>query len=765
MLNTLIDELSNSATPDEQAQLALWAGRKLLQQANFQQAYTLLEKAAQEASTLELKNEVARELLQFYKDASKKSVQSSDDINRNLAEHALNKAAELAPLIALPTLAQYLNRTGKTTDAKSLWEKLIKLAPTETNSYLNLARSYEQSNEVDKAVDTYLQLIEAVPSNKNYLVVAQRLESLAAGGERTGTRRLIKIALQGNSTLDHLKNYLMVECYRNGLAPEFYQGGFDQYTQEILNLQSGLYSFNPDVLICAVHASRFFPQLHEHHLEVAAAEAEIKSGLAEIQNLLDIFTSNSTALVLFHNMVIPQHPDLGLLDLRQPLGQQAAFGEINRQLARLAVTRYKNVYILDEEAVQARGGKQRATDPRMWFTARLSWSENLLPLLVKEYLRYLIPFKGLSRKCIVIDLDNTLWGGVIGEDGLSGIQLGADAPGNAYLAFQKELLKLWERGILLAISSKNNLSDVEAVFNQHPSMLLKMSHFAAQHINWEPKEQNLREIAKELNIGLDSLVFLDDNPVERARVRAELPQVLTPELATDPAYYRQALLELGVFDSLALTVEDLNRNKMYSEQQARRSLEDSFKEGSNLEDYLVALEMRVAIEEVSPLNIARIAQLTNKTNQFNLTTRRYSEAEILELKQQGSTILGVRLSDRFGDNGLTGVAIIKPTLSRGPTWWEIDTLLLSCRVMGRGVETALLSYIADKAREENVEVIEGWYLPTPKNSPSKDCYSRNGFLMKEQRPDGAELWELIPAETKLTQPSWLTLDLPVHNVI
>ena len=450
-------------------------------------------------------------------------------------------------------------------------------------------------------------------------------------------------------------------------------------------------------------------------------------------------------------MVAPQHPAIGILDWRDELGQTEMFAQINARLAAAVRTRYTNVYVVDEDRIQARSGKATATDPRLWLTARMPWSDGVLSGLAKEYLRYITPYAARNRKCIVLDLDNTLWGGVIGEDGLDGIQLGMDAPGNGFLAFQRELERLWRRGILLAISSKNNEEDVLPVFDQHDGMILRLSHFSTYRINWESKPNNIREIAKELNIGLDSLVFLDDSPVEQAKMRAELPQVLTPELPTDPAYFRNTLLDLDVFETLALTEEDRNRNQLYADQKARHEFETN---AGSLDDYLAALEMVVDIEPANEQTLPRIAQLTNKTNQFNLTTRRYSEAQITDMLSGGCEVYSMRVIDRFGDNGLVGVGILKPI---DVQTWDLDTLLLSCRVMGRSIETAFIAFLADRVRQRGIRRLRAWYLPTAKNSPVKDCYRQHGFTLIQQQPDGVELWQLELAEVGIVVPNWLTI--------
>jgi FkbH-like protein len=673
--------------------------------------------------------------------------------NAGAIEKALSSATDADPLQGRPAFAQHLQRQKQWSAAADVWREVIAAQPVETNAYLSLARAYEKLGKFEQALTVYLQLVKAVPTARSYLTVAPRLAELAPLLPPAPAARQLRVALTGNATLDHLGSYVTVECYRAGLRPTVYQAGFDQVTQELLDPSSGLYDFNADVVICALHASRLFPRLHHDPFELSVDErrTDVETGLATLTGLLDVFTQRSTALVLVHNMVAPQHPAIGILDWRDELGQAELFAEINRRLAELVRNRYRTVYVVDEDQVQARTGKARATDPRQWLTARVAWSESVHLGLAREYLRYLKASRGLTRKCIVLDLDNTLWGGVVGEDGVEGLQLGADAPGNAFVVFQQELERLWRRGILLAVCSKNNLADVSPVFERHPAMVLKWAHVAAHRINWQSKAANLREIASELNIGLDSLVFLDDNPIERAAVRHELPEVLVPELPTDPAQYRAALLELDVFESLGLTSEDRQRGQLYAEQAQRREFEATAG-ATSLEEYLTGLNMVVDIGSARPADLARIAQLTNKTNQFNLTTRRYSEVELVTMQADGAVVLGMRVSDRFGDNGLVGVAIVHPF---GDGIHDIDTLLLSCRVMGRGVESALLGYIADQARRAGARTLRGRFIPTAKNEPARGCYVSHGFSLIDRCADGSEVWELDLLRNTVPIAVWL----------
>ncbi|TME51075.1 MAG: HAD-IIIC family phosphatase [Chloroflexi bacterium] len=608
--------------------------------------------------------------------------------------------------------------------------------------------------DTEETLDHYLRLIRDDRSARTALMVAPRLAALQQGSPPDPHAEL-RFALLGSGTLDQLRDCLAVGCYRDGWRPRIHLSGFDQYAQEMLVPASALYRFDPQVLILAVHPRQLFPVLHEYPFEITVSEREmaIEAGLDTVRQLLTAFRRQSQAVVILHNMVQPQHPALGIADWRDPFGQRAIFNEINMRMARLARDEFLGVHILDADAVQARCGKSRATDVRLWLAARLPWSETMLQELTTEHMRYLGAAFGRARKCLVLDLDGTLWGGVVGEDGVEGLKLGADAPGNAYVMFQREILRLWNRGVLLAICSKNDPDQAMAAF-RHPAMVLRESHFAAQRINWEPKPSNLRQIAAELDLGLDSMVFLDDNPVERAAVRAALPQVLCPDLPTDPAYYRQALVELSAFDTLAVTEEDLRRNAAYTARTHRRRLEADNSDGS-VESYLSKLETRVEITAASAGVLPRLAQLTQKTNQFNLTTRRYTETEIRALQSDGAIVSALRVVDRFGDNGIVGLAI---AVARSHDTWELDVLLLSCRVIGRDVESGLLSHVASAVRARGGARIQGWFLPTERNGPARDCYARHGFRLHTATTDGGELWEIGLETNPITVPSWIEME-------
>jgi FkbH-like protein len=368
-------------------------------------------------------------------------------------------------------------------------------------------------------------------------------------------------------------------------------------------------------------------------------------------------------------------------------------------------------------------------------------------------MRFLIPLTGRVAKALVVDLDNTLWGGVIGEDGMTGIKLGPEYPGAAYQALQRAMLDLTRKGILLAISSKNNPEDAMEALQSHPGMLLRPKDFAAIKISWNDKAQSLREIAQELNIGTDSLAFLDDNPFEREQVRASLPEVAVIDLPDDPMQYAATLRDLPAFERLTLSSEDQQRSAMYAEQKQRSQAEQGFQ---SKEDFYRFLQQEAEISQVTPATLARIAQLTQKTNQFNLTTRRYSEQEISQLATNGRCqVLSIRVRDRFGDHGLVGVTIVRDQ----DAVCEIDTFLLSCRVIGRTVETALLSYVAESAAARGRRKLIGQFIPTKKNSPAREFYSQHGFILDSQNSEGT-IWTFDLRERRIACPDWVKLTIP-----
>lgn len=560
-----------------------------------------------------------------------------------------------------------------------------------------------------------------------------------------------RVAILRSFTVEPIVPLLRAASFCTGIDLAVHIGNFNAYTQEILDPSSSLYSFAPDSVILAVRTSDIAPDLWAQYSDLSPEEIQraCQRVSSSFQGCMRAFRERLPAAIIVHNLEQPVRPSSGVLDAQSVTSQSEVIRQINRELRRHAAES-QGIYILDYDALEARHGRQSWLDDRKYLAARLPISGENLIHLSREWLRFLVPLSGKIAKALVVDLDNTLWGGIVGEDGFSGIQLGPEYPGAAYQALQRVMLDLLRRGILLAICSKNNPEDAMEVLEKHPGMLLRPKHFAAMRISWSDKVQGLREIAAELNIGIDSLAFLDDNPVEREQVRAALPGVTVIDLPTNPFGYASTVLDHPVFERLSLSAEDQQRTAMYAKQRERASKEQLFQ---SKEDFYRFLEQEVEIAPLSPETLGRIAQLTQKTNQFNLTTRRYTEQQISEMStRKGWHILSVRVHDRFGDQGLVGVSI---THDERDTC-EIDTFLLSCRVIGRTVETALLSAIAKTASARECTRLSGYFLPTKKNAPAENFYSRHGFQLVSESNQGS-LWGLDLKEQQIMCPDWIAL--------
>jgi FkbH-like protein len=392
-------------------------------------------------------------------------------------------------------------------------------------------------------------------------------------------------------------------------------------------------------------------------------------------------------------------------------------------------------FLLDVAAISETVGLANWHDPVMYYMAKLPFAQKLVPFYAEQVCRIITAMSGKARRALILDLDNTLWGGVIGDDGLDGIELGqGNALGEAYLTVQNIALKLHQRGIVLAVCSKNNDTTARIPFREHPDMLLNESHIAVFQANWEDKVPNIQFIAETLNLGLDSIVFLDDNPVERDRVRYELPEIAVPELPEDPAYYPRTLLAAGYFEAVCFSDEDKIRVEDYQANAKRAVLRET---SSDLNTYLKTLQMKATLRPFDENGIKRIVQLISKTNQFNLTTYRHNESQVRDLmKNDEYFTLQVRLADAFGDNGMVSVVICKKSTEE----WFIDTWLMSCRVMGRRLEETVFHGIVKSAKFEGVKKITGMYIPTERNEIVRDHYLKLGFEAMNNDTSGTTTW-------------------------
>jgi FkbH-like protein len=560
-----------------------------------------------------------------------------------------------------------------------------------------------------------------------------------------------RTAILRSFTIEPILTLLRANAFCAGIDLTLRVGDFNAYSQEILDPASPIYDFRPDSVILAVRTPDVAPELWNRypHLSPGEVQAACHRVSTAFQRYIAAFREHSQTSFIVHNLEQPVRPSRGILDAQTVGSQAEALREINRELIRQAVA-HTGVYVLDYDALVARHGRLRWSDERKYLTTGLPISSENLIHLSREWLRLLVPLSGRIAKVLVTDLDNTLWGGVVGEDGIAGIQIGPEYPGAAFQSLQRSLLNLSRRGILLAICSKNNPEDALEVIDKHPGMLLRREHFAALRIGWNDKVQSLREIASELNLGTDSLAFLDDNPVEREEVGASLPEVMVIDVPADPFAYASAVLDYPAFERLSLSEEDQQRTAIYAQQRERSQGEQQFQ---SKEDFYRFLDQKVEFAALSRENLSRIAQLTQKTNQFNLTTRRYSEQQISEIgAREGWQVFSLRVQDRYGDQGLVGVAITHDEQDA----CEIDTFLLSCRVIGRTVETAFLAALATAAQQRGRLGLAGYFLPTRKNAPVRTFYSQHGFELEGENGEGSR-WVLNLADRMISCPDWIEL--------
>lgn len=565
----------------------------------------------------------------------------------------------------------------------------------------------------------------------SYLQRYRRLEK--EGSQDKG--RALRIAILSSFTLNGMKETLTIKCHDLGVRAEIYAGVYGQYHQEIIDEKSRLYAFSPDLLILAVDVHSLLGRklLDPYDPEGPSPSALLKEREQELADLVETFKNRSPAKILIHNLEVPLSSPLGILEHKQKDGIREAVIGFNSRIAG-KFREDSQTFVLDYEGFCAAHGKDRIRDDKMYYLGDLKLSLSYIPALADRHLSFIRPLAGLSRKCLVLDLDNTLWGGIIGEDGIGNIALGPTPEGRPFLELQQYILALYRRGVILAINSRNNEEEVRQVFREHPDITLKEEHFAAMRINWEDKADNLRSIAEELNLGLESMVFVDDDPVNRELIRKQLPEVEVIELPPDPSGYLRTLQRMDDFDTMQLTEEDRKKGELYAQERRRRRERES---AEDLEGYLKALGVKVSIRPADEMTIPRIAQLTQKTNQFNMTAQRYQQEDILAMRDKGYVILSIRAEDRFGDSGIVGVAIADPQEKE----WRIDTFLLSCRVLGRGIEQALLASLIRRAREAGAERIVGEFISTKKNAPAKDFYQKAGFtLAEENKETGLRRW-------------------------
>ena len=532
----------------------------------------------------------------------------------------------------------------------------------------------------------------------------------------------IRIAILGGFTLNGLEETMRVKCDEKRIQCTTHVSGYNQYNQEILDEKSQLYKFSPDITFLIIDSRTILGKLFLNPYSVSIEERKqfVQNKSDEIINLAKSLVEKSKSKLVISNFSVPSYSPIGINETREEFGLHDMVRVLNENI-KIGLSTEPEIFIYALNSFVTRFGENNVFDYKQYFYGDVRISLDYIPYLAEELMGYIKAVLGLNKKCIVLDLDNTLWGGIVGEDGFEGIKLGDSPVGRAYAEFQHNLLALNQRGILLAINSKNNFDDAMQIIKDHPNMVLKEDNFVCIRINWNDKVVNMKEISDELNIGLDSMVFFDDDPVNREYVKSNLPEIQTIDIS-DPSNSSKILKSINDFQMLKITDEDMTRNKMYLEQRKRTDLKTQV---GDLQDFLKQLNISVKIKNADSFTIPRISQLTIKTNQFNLTTRRYQEEDIRKFSQDKDKIVEcAQVEDKFGDNGITGVYIINKDNKQE---WTIDTFLLSCRIIGRGVEDGMLHQIIEKARKEGVSKIRGEYIKTKKNKPAENFFPTFGF--------------------------------------
>jgi FkbH-like protein len=561
-----------------------------------------------------------------------------------------------------------------------------------------------------------------------WLNAARLLEKL---DPENWARRTVRVAVTGSSTTTHLAWCLKVALARHFLDVEIYESPYAQYQQEILDAESPLYAFAPDVVVLAVD-----------HREVrlrdlsTTPDEDLEAEVNRWTSLWGTLRQHTTAMILQPTFVPARYDALGNLGASLAGARRRQIRKMNLLLEERAPD---GVFLVDAEMVAASVGMDVWQDDRYWYLSKHGVGLGAVPAFTRAIAAVMSSAMGLARKVVVLDLDNTLWGGVIGEDGLDGIELAGTPAGEAFQAFQEYLLALRRRGVLLAVVSKNNESDAREPFERHPDMRLSLEDFAAFHATWEEKEVQIRQISEDLSLGLDAFLFIDDNPVEREAVRRALPQVDVLQLPADATGYVAALGAYVGLETVAFTEEDSKRTAQYQARAQAASLQTT---ASSPEEFLRSLAMVASFEPIDSSNLVRVAQLLGKTNQFNVTTRRHSAGDVTTMLEQPRAVgLALRLRDRFTDHGLVGVLIAVPDGDD----LRIDTWLMSCRVLGRGVEVTTMRVLADAARGLGFRRVVGEFLPSGRNAVAEKAFAKSGFTASDQGPERSR-W-LLDLET------------------
>lgn len=541
-----------------------------------------------------------------------------------------------------------------------------------------------------------------------------------------------RVAILGGSTTSEIKNILELFLLNSGIEPEFYESEFNKYYEDAIFENNALKSFSPDIIY--LHTSNVniieYPIFND---DIETVENKISSIHNKFKNIWSSLAKYECSIIQ-NNFDLPINRSLGNLDFYDMHGKTNFINRVNLEFAKSA-NEIKNLYINDINYLSASIGLNNWFDKSLWHTSKYAVSYDAIPYLAHNISKIIGAIFGKTKKCLVLDLDNTCWGGVIGDDGLSGISIGSEtAIAETYTQFQKYAKELKDRGIMLSVCSKNDFKNAKEGF-EHPDTVLKFDDFTSFKANWEPKHQNIVDIAKEINIGIDSLVFIDDNPVEREIVSSQIKSVSVPNVGDNVIDFIDYIDNEGYFEIVSLSNDDINRNKYYEDNKKRVEEESSF---TSYDDFLSSLNMSAEINDFNTIYLERITQLTNKTNQFNLTTKRYTSAQMEEVLENNNFIkIYGKLTDKFGDNGLIAISIASIVDNIA----HIDLWLMSCRVLKRDMEFAMLDELVKRCKENNINELRGYYYKTNKNNMVEDLYSKFGFELLEKNDDDS-IWKL-----------------------
>lgn len=552
----------------------------------------------------------------------------------------------------------------------------------------------------------------------------------------------IKVALLGDTATQFLGQAIKGLGYEHGVHIDLWEADFDQIEQQIFDPSSELYAFQPELVI-------LFKSSHKLLLKYNKANAEKRASLADteievISTFHETITNTISAKVIYYNYTEIDDTVFGNFAGQTPSSFLFQLRKLNYELMLLANTK-QDLFLCDLSSIQNSVGKAIFFQPSLYVSTQMVLSLEVLPQVAARTLDLIKALHGKFKKCIILDLDNTTWGGIIGDDGLENIQLGNLGIGKAFTELQQWVKKLKNRGVIIAVCSKNTESVAKVPFEKHPDMVLRLDDISVFRANWENKADNIRQIQSILNIGFDSMVFLDDNPFERNLVRTNIPDIVVPELPEDPTNYLEFLYGLNLFETVSVSAEDQERTKLYQIEAQRVKEHQKF---SNQDDFLKSLDMVSAVKPFDTFNTPRIAQLSQRSNQFNLRTIRYTEADVTRMTQSDEyATFSFTLEDKFGEHGLICVVILQKETNET---LFIDTWFMSCRVLKRGMENFVLNTLVDYAKAHNFAILKGEYIATPKNALVKDHYPDLGFSKQDA-------YYVLKTDTYVDKEAFITL--------